>query len=209
MTGAGTFNAQPGATSSLIEEIAAQNPANPFYTPEYFAFWHTSGFTPWILSNGDTETKVYCPAFLKKGRLRCSLEIPSIPAIPADEPFWGGLIDFCRQRGVTDLSVNSFCSKGGVIPALPWEKIRKLRWEYVLHLKHPEFLKQMSKGHAYRVKRARKAGVEIRRGRDREAVEAHARLISASMERRQKRGENVTTEVPVDTLRRLIDSGAA
>src|SRR5687768_12015113 len=132
----GTFNAEPGATSSLVWEIAAQNPANPFYTPQYFAFWHTRGFMPWILSNGNTEPKVYCPAFMKKGRLRCSLEIPSMPSRPADEPFWEGLIDFCRQQGVSDLSINSFCSNGGIIPPLPREKSRKLRWEYVLNLKH-------------------------------------------------------------------------
>jgi hypothetical protein len=205
-----TFRAEPNTTPALAQEIAALNPANPFYTPQYFAFRRAQGFMPWVLINDNySQSKIYCPAFMKNGRLRCSLEIPSMPDLPADEPFWEGVMDFCHQKGVSDLSVNSFCSEGGVIPALSQEKSRKLRWEYILNLKHPEFLKKMSKGHAYRVKRARKMGVEMRRGRDRKAVGAHARLITASMQRRQERGENVAIEAPVEALYQLIDSGAA
>lgn len=206
----GIFRAEPGTAASLVREIAALNPANPFYTPQYFAFRRTQGFTPWILINGDhTRSNVYCPAFMKIGRLRCSLEIPSLPDLPAETPFWEGVMDFCRQKGVSDLSVNSFCSAGGVIPSLHHEESRKARWEYVLKLKHSEFLKKMSKGHAYRVKRAKKMGVEMQRVRDRQAADAHARLISASMQRRQGRGENVTTTAPVESFYQLVDSGAA
>ncbi|MGH8762474.1 MAG: GNAT family N-acetyltransferase [Nitrosospira sp.] len=206
----GIFRAEPGTTASLVREIAALNPANPFYTPQYFAFRRTQGFTPWILINGDhARSNVYCPAFMKAGRLRCSLEIPSLPDLPADAPFWEGIMDFCRRKGVSDLSVNSFCSAGGVIPSLHHEESRKSRWEYVLKLSHSEFLKKMSKGHAYRIKRAKKMGVEMRRVRDRQAADAHARLISASMQRRQERGENVTTTAPVESLHQLVDSGAA
>jgi lipid II:glycine glycyltransferase (peptidoglycan interpeptide bridge formation enzyme) len=118
-------------------------------------------------------------------------------------------MDFCHLKGVSDLSVNSFCSEGGVIPPLHHEESRKARWEYVLKLSHSDFLKKMSKGHAYRVKRAKKMGVEMQRVRNRQAADAHARLISASMQRRQERGENVTTTAPVESLHHLVDSGAA
>lgn len=196
--------------SLLTRKIATLNPANPFYTPEYFAFRRTQGFTPWILINGGAaRSDVYCPAFMKTGRMRCSLEIPSVPDLPADAPFWKGVMDFCRLKGVSDLSVNSFCSEGGVIPPLRHEESRKARWEYVLNLSRSDVLKKMSKGHAYRVKRAKKMGVEMQRVRNRQAVDAHARLISASMQRRQERGENVTTTAPVESLHQLVDSGAA
>ena len=146
---------------------------------------------------------------MKTGRLRCSLEIPSMPNLSLDDPFWQGLMDFCGQKGVSDLSVNSFCSPGGAVPQLNREKSRKFRCEYVLNLKHVDVLEKMSEQHARKVKRARKIGVEMQRGHDRKAVEAHARLISASMQRRKDRGENVTTSVPVESLYKLIDSGAA
>lgn len=131
-----------------------------------------------------------------------------MPNLPAGELFWQRLIDFCREKGISDLSVNSFCSPGGVIPQLNHEKSRKARWEYVLDLKLPDTLTKMRNGHSYSIKRARKLGVEMRRVRNREGIEAHARLIGISMQRRKDRGEDVTTSVETDNLSRLIESGA-
>lgn len=206
----GIFKAESATNPILAGELAALNPANPFYTPQYIDFRCSQGYTPWILINGDnTQSKICCPAFMKTGMLRCSLEIPSIPDLPVDEPFWQGLMDFCRQKGVSNLSVNSFCSPGSLIPQLGDEKSRKIRWEYALNLKHADVLKKMSEQHTRKVKRARKIEVKMQRGRNRQAVEAHGRLISASMQRRKERGENVTTSAPVEDLVRLIDSGAA
>lgn len=203
-----TFRAEPD-TTSLVSEIAALHPMNPFYTPQYIAFRRTQGFTPWILISGDsTRSKVYCPAFMKTGRLRCSLEIPSMPNVQVNASFWQGLMDFCRQKGISDLAVSSFCSPGGLIPQLNHERSRKIRWEYVLDLKHPDTLMKIRKGHAYSIKRARKIGVEMRRVRDREGIVAHARLIGISMQRRKDRGEDVTTSVETNNLLRLIESGA-
>ncbi len=203
------FEAVSDKAQSLISEIAILNPMNPFYTAQYMAYRRTQEFTPWIFVYGDhIQPNVCFPAFMKTGRLRRSLEIPSIPDIPVDEPFWPELINFCRQKGVSDLSVNSFCSQGGMIPRLDHETNRKARWEYVLHLKLPDAFMKMSKGHAYRIKRAQKTGVEIQRTCDQEAVKDHARLMSASMQRRQDRGENVTTSAPINDLLQLIESGA-
>jgi len=202
------FEAVSDKAQSLISEIAVLNPMNPFYTAQYMAYRCNQGFTPWIFVYGNhIQPNVYCPAFMKTGRLRRSLEIPSMPDIPVDEPFWPRLINFCRQQGISDLSVNSFCSQGGVIPQLDHETNRKARWEYVLHLKLPDLFMKMRKGHAYGIKRARKIGVEIQRTCDQEAAKVHARLISASMQRRRDRGENVTTSAPTDLLQ-LIESGA-
>lgn len=203
----GTFVVEPG-TTLLASELAALNPRNPFYTLQYADFRNGQGFTPWILIGDNAHSKVCCPAFMKTGRLRCSLEIPSVPDVPVNEPFWQALMDFCHQNGISDLSVNSFCSPGGGIPQLNYEKSRKPRWEYVLDLKHPDTLTKMRKGHSYSIKRARKIGIEMRRTRDLEAVEAHARLIGVSMQRRKDRGENVTTSVETNNLLRLIESGA-
>ncbi len=130
-----------------------------------------------------------------------------MPNVPVNAPFWQGLMDFCRQEGISDLSVSSFCSPGGVIPQLNHEKNRKARWEYVLDLRHPGTLTKMRSGHTYSIKRARKIGVEMRRVRNREGILAHARLIGVSMQRRKDRGEDVTTSVETSDLSRLIESG--
>lgn len=203
----GVFRAVPGTTSPLLHQLASLNPANPFYTPQYIGYKIAQGCTAWLLTNGDEGTRgVSCPVFMKTGRLRRSIEIPSMPAM-VSESFWQGLLEFCRGKAVTDLSVNSFCSESAAIPPLCNEKSRKARWEYTLDLKHPDTLTKMRKGHSYNVKRARKMGVKIRRGRDLDDVLAHARLIGVSMQRRKDRGENVTTAVETEDLLRLTQSG--
>lgn len=203
------FEVVSDKAQSLISEIARLNPMNPFYTAEYMSYRHAQGFTPWIFVYRDhTQQNVYCPAFMKSGRLRCSLEIPSVPYIPVKKPFWPKLINFCRQKGITDLSVNSFCSQDGLIPQLDHETYRKTRWEYVLHLKQPDVFMKMRKGHNYSIKRAQKIGVVIHRTRDQEAVMEHSRLIGTSMQRRQNRGENVTTSAPTNDFLQLVKSGA-
>tara|TARA_R110002073_G_scaffold293755_2_gene459384 strand:- start:244 stop:1212 length:969 start_codon:yes stop_codon:yes gene_type:complete len=206
----GNFAIALDTSPSVISEISALSLHNPFYTSEYITYRNSQGYQPWILA-GDTPTqsKVYCLAFMKSGRLRRSLEIPSIPNIPTKDPFWQGLVDFCHKKGISDLAVNSFCSQSGVIPPLDNEKKRKTRWEHILKLKHPDFLRKMTKGHNYCIKRAKKTGVEMQRGRDHEAVENHARLISNSMQRRKERGETVTTSVLIENLFQLVDSGVA
>lgn len=205
-----TFATAIDTISSQIQDLVTANSHNPFYTLEYITYRRFQGFTPWSLnSNNINQSKTHCLAFMKSGRLRCSMEIPSVPDISAHEPFWQNLSKFCQKSGVTDLSINSFCSSGGIIPNLGHEKERKTRWEYVLNLKHSDILKKMSKGHAYRIKRAKKMGIVIHRRKDKEAIASHANLISASMQRRKERGENVTTSVSVVNLTHLIDSGAA
>ena len=197
---------------SLINEISVLNPINPFYTAQYMNYQLAQGHTPWIFvyEENYTQSKTFCPAFMKTGRLRRSLEIPSIPDIPIDALFWSELINFCHKKGVTDLSVHSFCSQGGKIPQLNHETDRNLRWEYVLDLTHPDVFTKMKKGHTPTgSKRARKAGVTIQRTCDQEAVKSHAQLISSSMQRRQDRGENVTTSMPLlNDLLQLTESGA-
>lgn len=196
--------------NQALQDLSVANSDNPFYTLEYITYRRLQGFTPWLLSSNDkAHSKTHCLAFMKMGRLRCAMEIPSAPDIAEHAPFWQSLIKFCKKSGITDLSINSFGSSGGIIPNLGQEKERKTRWEYVLSLKHPDILTKMSKGHTYRIKRAKKMGIVMQRRKDKEAIASHASLISMSMQRRKERGENVTTSVSVENLSQLIDSGAA
>ena len=196
-------------SSCLTEELQTE-PGNPFYTQEYIIHRKLQGFTPWLFSYAENNQKnKQCLAYMKSGRVRCSLEIPSVPDISVNNIFWKQLEKFCQQQGITDLSVNSFGSSGGIIPVLGREKSRRIRREYILNLSHPDFFKKMSKGHNYRIKKARKLGMTIQRKRDHEAIATHARLISASMQRRKERGENVGTIVDTQNLVRLITTGVA
>jgi len=203
------FRAEPDPSPEQVKSIAGENPANPFFTAQYIAYRQAQNCTPWILeSMANDGTKAYCTAFMKTGRLRRSLEIPSIPLLTKENSFWQGLIDFCRRKGVSNLMVNSFASTGGKIPFSDSEKFRKARWEFVLNLKSEELFKKMRKGHSYSVKRAQKLGVELRRVRDRQAIDAHARMICASMQRRKDRDEDVSTSVDMSGLTHLVSTGA-
>lgn len=206
-------NFSAAALNTTIPEICMthmQSLHNPFYTPEYITYRCSQGDTPWILSSNSahTQSEIHCLAFMKSGRLRHSLEIPSVPDISRDEPFWHGLVNFCRNKGISNLSINSFGAQGGLIPQLAHERSRKKRYEYILDLTHSDALKEMSKQHVRKVKQAQKAGVKMQRACHQEAVEAHVRLISLSMQRRKSRGEkNITTSVPVKNIQHLVSTG--
>lgn len=183
---------------------------NPFYTAEYMDYRRRQGFIPWLLNNSENnQQEIDCIAFMKKGRLRISLEIPSMPNIATDNPFWKNLRIFCYRQGISSLSINSFNSPGGIIPDLGHATYRKLRREFILNLEHADLFKKMSKGHAYRIKKARKLGLTIQRMRDSDAIARHAQLIGASMQRRKNRGENVNTSIALENLSNLIQSNVA
>ncbi|MBN9128001.1 MAG: TetR/AcrR family transcriptional regulator C-terminal domain-containing protein, partial [Nitrosospira sp.] len=92
------FRIASGTTASLAQQMAVANPLNPFYTPGYAAYRRSQGFICWIMMNEAVAgPDIYCPAFMKTGRLRRLLEVPSVPEAPLDRNFWQGLLDFCRS----------------------------------------------------------------------------------------------------------------
>ena len=125
------FHAVRETTRELCSELAELDPCNPFHTFEYKEAMRAPSTQPWLFclrENG--RILAGCLAFLRKGRLNRSLEIPSVPCLPSGDHFWAGLVNFCRQARVSDLSVGSFASASAVIPALPGEKSRRMRVEY-------------------------------------------------------------------------------
>ncbi len=193
--------------------LSQAHPENPFYTHEYVAFRLAQGWTPhmlWLDAGYDATgaTAVGCTAFGKSGRASRTLEIPSMPDVDADHVFWQELRTLCRKERITDLTVGSFASPGGTIPDLGPVVSRKDRWEYVLDLQQPDLFRKMRKGHAYSIKRGQKAGLVLKRRTDMEACRIHADLINASMERRQQRGENVSTGAQADNFASILDAGA-
>ncbi len=150
---------------------------------------------------------------MKSGRLNKLLEIPSLPgALPAGSAFWEGVECFCREARVTVQSINSFASRpGGNDPPLHGLAFRKQRWEYVIDLGENLPRKKMRKGHAYEIRRGNKAGLVLRRSSDPRECDRDLELLEASIERRNRRGEQLTNIDRVQSVSysAMLESGAA
>jgi RimJ/RimL family protein N-acetyltransferase len=202
------FHAYPGPAAPLFSELAAQFPANPFVTAEFVAAREAGGSEPWVLLLHDSEkVATGCAGFMTSGLLTRTLEIQALPTIPSGE-FWDGLVRFCREQKVTDLTVNSFGSEQTAIPRLPNETSRRARREYVLHFANGKLSSKLSTNHRRNVAHGKKCGLVVRRRADSEACERHAELMSLSMGRRMARGESVSSSANVRGLRCFVDSGA-
>jgi Acetyltransferase (GNAT) domain len=200
------FQAVRDPASELLRNVAASAPENPFYTPAYAEARRILGEWPWMLTLQDEDHLVAaCPAFLRSGWLSQTLEVPSIRTDPDGGVFWGGLLESCRRAGVTHLEVNSYASTHATIPPLRGEVRRTGRTEYVLELTQPDLWKLLREGHRRSVNRARKAGLTLRRSREVPAYHQHVLMMSASMARRQDRGETVPQIAPGSLPRRSLD----
>jgi hypothetical protein len=189
------FYATSAAVPDFYAALAASAPANPFYTSRYIEAKRALGLQPWIFTlRRDGQLLAACTAFMQCRFLRRTLEIPSLPSLPDGAQFWDELQRFCRKSRIAYLIVNSYASPVAAcctIPALPGESSRRRRCEYVLALPQPDLWQRLAPNHGRNVRRAYKAGLQVRRAVDAHACQEHARLIGASMARRQKRGEAV------------------
>jgi len=206
------FHAESDPSHELRAEVAGFAPVNPFYASAYIEARRTSGFQPWIvILRQDGKLVAACTAFMKSGYLGRSLEITSLPAFPdweGREAFWEGLLQVCRQHRVSDLLAYTYASAAVTIPALPGEITRRVRCEYVLELQRPDLWSRLYRGHAWSIKRSRKAGLQMRRAVDQRACQVHAGLVRMSLERRKARGESVPEDIQVQSFVAMAQSGA-
>ena len=168
------------------------SPANPFMTAAYLNARMALGGEPYILSVEDGERMdAACPALLRSGYLRRSLEIISLPLLPDPDVFWRGLQTWCRAKNLSHVEINSFSSEETCIPYLEGEYHRRARSEYVLDLREQKLWERMSSNHLRNVKRARKGHVSVHRSTKASACRIHVDLMALSMTRRRVRGEQV------------------
>jgi lipid II:glycine glycyltransferase (peptidoglycan interpeptide bridge formation enzyme) len=203
-----SFQADMEASSESLEKLARLSPANPFYTSAYCEAMRALGYDPVLLSCSEGELEVSCSAFIKSGRLNRSLEITSMPQLPAATEFWQGLLNFCHEAKVSILEVNTFASRYVAIPRLGQETGRKHRIEFVLDLRDRELWKETRKGHRWSINRARKAGLKVEATGQRTACTTHAAMFAASMVRRKTRGESTPNELDIRSCQALIENGA-
>jgi hypothetical protein len=186
------------------------DPDNPFLTAQYMLAQRSLGHDVWIAGINDGDVmKAAALLMLKRGRLRRWLTIPASPSVADDSVFWLGLRSFCRTHGVTDLELSTFATPGSVIPPMPKEIQRVERTEFALRLADGvDLWAGLSRSHRDRVKKGRKNGLTVRRGRSAAAIDAHVALHINSMNRRKARGENVSLEFDRANPTALLASGA-
>lgn len=203
------FCSKSGPPVPLIEQVAASDPANPFYTSEYVSASESLGAQAWFmgLCQGD-EVVSGCVGFLSGSFLRRCLNIPSLPALADPPAFWQGVLKICREAKVWLLQVDSYASPGGEIPRLPGEMLRRNRLEYVVDLGRDNILEGVSSQHRRNISKAVKAGFSIRRTRDESAYTGHRELMDASLERRANRGEAVERQQAAELIALLTCKSA-
>jgi hypothetical protein len=199
------FEAACPATEADITAIHRFNQCSPFNSPSYAAACSEIGKIPcaFTLKVG-TDIVTGCLGFMGGSTFSRCLEIVTLPQISHQAEFWAGVIGFCQRQGVWDLFVESYCSTCADIPLLPGELTRRKRYEFVLTLDTPDLAARMSRNNRYNIRRARNAGISVRKAHGQEASQVHLILRQASMARRRARGEDVMMPVNNDPLFEIL-----
>jgi hypothetical protein len=198
------FKAFRDPTSSLLSRLAAFAPENPFYTPEYVAALASRGVRPFALAiEEEGEAVAGCTAFASRGWLNRRLEITSLPELRDPPAFWNGLLRFCREERFSVLVANSFGSRRADLPP---DVVSRTRGEYHLDLT-ADIWEGLNRNHRRQVKKAREAGLVVRRGFGVEACIDHARMAANSFQRRSSHGEIINVRIdPAESLA-FLESG--
>ncbi len=194
------------------EELLTQSSrANPFCTVQYAQAMQSLGRDVWLVGvRSDSSNPDVTLGCIKRGRLSVELEFISLPACAASGEFWRAVDQLCRQAGVSDLVAATFNSPSFELPPLRGELSRRAREEYVLPLTGADLGAKLGSNHKRNVKKAQKAGVNIRRTRDNlDWLTQHTTLMAQSAQRRVARGEAVALDTEAAFYRALMQQGAA
>lgn len=194
-------------TRDVIAELEALDPANPFVTAQYFAAREQRGFEVWVagIRHFGSGLRVGCGLFFKQGIVNLELEIVSLPSVGADSVFWPGLIQLCKRRAVTQLTIESFGSPDGTkIPVLAESEGRRDRHEFVLDLRG-DLDEMLDAGHRSAIARARGMDLTITRKRSLEALREHLAILNQPQ---IDRGESPEYPTRLSDKIALLESGA-
>jgi len=196
-------------TPALVERWADFNATNPFCTAQFIDARIRVGERAYFLTLCDGDNLAAgCLGLLRGGFLGRRLQIPSMPILPNADPFWQGVWQFCLDSGVWNLQVDTYAAPEGKIPSLPGETSRRERLEYVLDLGKKNLRADVSSNHRRNIARAEKAGLTIRRTHDLADCSKHVSLMTASLERRARRDEQVGLDDHSALAFALLTSGA-
>ncbi|HSB74249.1 MAG TPA: GNAT family N-acetyltransferase [Terriglobales bacterium] len=191
------------------EALSRLHPTNPFCTSSYLQAMRARSAQAWTLTLRDEHgVRDACLCHLLVGRVNRSLIIPSLPALAAEPAFWEEVARQCRSLRVSRLELNTYCSPAMTIPAVQGESRRRTRFEYFVDMRGGDLWTVLHENHRRRVRKAAKAGLELRCEAGDAACSEHAKLMASSMERRTERGEEVPTQFALRSFKPLLQSGA-
>jgi hypothetical protein len=201
------FQAATGASAASIGALPTDS---PFDTPEYAAAEEHLGATTVLLTLEDGARVVAgCLGFWSPDVAAGRLRIPTAPSVEDAAAFWGGIGDFCRERRIAELDVQSFASVDPVMPDFRRMLSSQERFEYVLDLAEPALEARLSTSHRRNLRKAQKAGLQVARSSVPEDSEKHLALMRASMTRRQRRGEDAAVPSDARLHAALLGAGGA
>lgn len=206
MSGA-TFEVVATPDDALARAAAATAPDLPMLAPAFAAALSEAGERVMLLTLRDgTAVRAACYARMRQGRLTRTVEVDAWPDGGEHPVFVRGFAEFCRRERVDVAELNTFGVARAVLP--PLAGARRQRCEHRWDLRVRDLPAGLSTNHRRNLNRARRAGLVLRIAQDDGALQEHARLASASMERRTRRGEQLANAGPSRLWRALLASGA-
>lgn len=175
-----------------LQRGANSAPHSPFLTPAFAHAQRRTGKEIALLSlRDDGELRSCCLAGTKRGRLRTTVEVFSLPEGGDGLEFAEGLRQLCRSVSADILVVDTLGSRTRRLPPLGGQISHRTRCEHVWSLRGKDLWAGLSANHRRNITRARKAGVATGPTLEDSALAAHLRLTDASLARREQRGEDV------------------
>lgn len=206
------FQLDANPARSLLDALAALRPSNPLCTAAYFDAMRLSGQQAVVLMvhAGQSDLLGGCLASIRRGRLLARMDIPSAPAFDGDSVLWQGVDALGRRGEVHRIWVGTFGSEAGTSCALAGRSVARVyRSEFWLDLTAEDPFSRMGSNHRRNLKRAARAGYELRVAIDAHALRSHAALVDASTERRISRGSGEQTGFQQSFPAALLRTGAA
>ncbi len=180
--------------------------------PAFLRAFEPAARLVWFGQEQGGELQASAVASLRRGRWVRRLVCPAQPivtagAVSGEAPFWSAIRQYCRQRRVARIAVQSFEGQERFVPPLGTPRVAE-RTEYEVDLRPPPelLLKTFSENHRRNIKKADRHGLVARIETAPAAAEEHARLFRDSMQRRAARGETVPAG-DAARVRRLLQAG--
>jgi lipid II:glycine glycyltransferase (peptidoglycan interpeptide bridge formation enzyme) len=147
--------------------------------------------------------------YLRGRSISKALDITSAPALEDAHDFWESVLEFCRTNHVAEIAIDSFGARHVALPVWPAPALVRDRVEWVLNLGDCNSA-NFATNHRRNIKKAGKLGVMMLSTSSPAAADVHACMMAASMRRRYRRGERVSSIQPQQAPleRALLTSGA-
>ena len=153
--------------------------------------------------------------FLERGRLFRTLRIPTLPVVPSGDAdgasmFWAGIQDYCRERRVNRLILESFEARPIAVPTIGRVRSTTPRCEYIVGLEaDPDrLLKSFSQNHRRNVAKAAKNHLTVEIRRSATAADSHAEAVLSSADRRRGAGTKRSVRLDLARFKRIAELGA-